>query len=366
MMAKSLAVFALLLLCGTASAQRASITLAQVKLGEKLFHEPLLSIDGTVSCASCHAAKFGSSDNLPVARGVRGLLGNRNTPVLWGVVRVTNGQVVADQLMFHDGRTNGVLRNGQLVRNAASVQAAQPLVNPLEMAFPNGDGQGVQRAMARLQRIGYGKHFAAVYGDGRVTEARYGNAMAAYLASAFQSNNAPVDRRMAGYTRALSPASERGFQLVAAAGCVSCHTPQNGRFTDAGFHNNGYTFFSRGRDPGRIGILPDGSPRNNTTVRAFKTANWEEIQDSGPYMHDGSAPTLESVIEAYACGMQRNAVVNGRTILARDAFIDPRITPQPWSTQDKVAVVSFFKEGFKGTRTNGSRPALPRQLQVRR
>lgn len=347
-------------------AQRADITFAQVKLGEKLFNERLLSVDGTVSCASCHAADKGTSDGLPVARGVRGLLGNRNTPVLFGVVSVNAGRVSADQLMFHDGRTNGVVRNGRLIRNAASVQAAQPLVNPLEMAFPNGDGQGVARAMARLRQVGYGPLFRQVYGNSTITEARYGNAMAAYL-STIQSNDAPIDRRMQGYSRSLSPAAERGFQLVSAAGCMSCHTPSNGRFTDASFHNNGYTFFSRGRDQGRIGILPPGSPRNNTTVRAFKTANWEELQDSGPYMHDGSAPTLESVIEAYQCGMARSAFVNGQNILARDLFIDPRIRPNPWPASENPSVVAFFKEAFRGnSRSNGVKPSLPRGLAGRR
>jgi cytochrome c peroxidase len=281
------------------------------------------------------------------------------------VVSLNQARLQTDPLLFHDGRTNGAVRNGRVVLPSTSVQATQPLVNPLEMAFPNGDGQGVERAMQRLRSAGYGPLFKQVYGDGRITAARYGNAMTAYLAT-LQSNDAPIDRRMRGYSRALSPAAERGFQLVSAAGCMSCHTPQNGRFTDAGFHNNGFAFFSRGRDPGRIGILPDGSPRNNTTVRAFKTPNWEEIQDSGPYMHDGSAPTLESVIEAYQCGMARNAIVNGQSILARDLFIDPRIMPNPWPAFENPNVVQFFKEAFRGKHTNGVKPSLPRGLAVRR
>lgn len=355
-----------LLVVKSASAQRAEITFAQVKLGEKLFNERLLSIDGTVSCASCHQAHRGTSDGLPVARGVGGLLGTRNTPQLWGVVTLEAARLNTDQLLFHDGRTNGRVRNGRVVLASTSVQATQPLVNPLEMAFPNGDGRGVERAMQRLRSAGYGPLFRQVYGDGRITAERYGNAMTAYLAT-LQSNDAPIDRRLQGYSRALSPAAERGFQLVSAAGCMSCHTPRAGRFTDAGFHNNGYTFFSRGRDPGRIGILPAGSPRNNTTVRAFKTANWEELQDSGPYMHDGSAPTLEAVVEAYQCGMTRNAIVNGRNLLARDAFIDARILPNPWPASENPNVVAFLREAFRGrSRTNGVQPSLPRGLAVRR
>jgi cytochrome c peroxidase len=77
-----LAIAMTLLLATPAFAQRAEITFAQVKLGEKLFNERLLSVDGTVSCASCHSASHGTSDGVPVARGVRGLLGNRNSPVL--------------------------------------------------------------------------------------------------------------------------------------------------------------------------------------------------------------------------------------------------------------------------------------------
>lgn len=360
---RSLLAIAVTLILGCpAIAQRAEITFAQVKLGEKLFNERLLSVDGTVSCASCHAADKGSSDGVPVARGVRGLLGNRNTPVLWGVVTLNQARVNTDTLLFHDGRTNGLVRNGQVVLKSTSVQATQPLVNPLEMAFPNNDGQGVERAMQRLRSAGYGPLFKQVYGDGRITQSRYGNAMTAYLAT-LQSNDAPIDRRMQGYQRALSPAAERGFQLVSAAGCMSCHTPQNGRFTDTGFHNNGFAFFSRGRDPGRIGILPDGSPRNNTTVRAFKTPNWEEIQDSQPYFHDGSAPDLETVIDAYAVGMQRVATINGRNVLAKDAFIDPRIVPQNWNAQDKANIVEFFSTAFRGrNKTNGVKPSLPRGL----
>ncbi len=273
---------------------------AEIELGRELFFDPLLSQDGTVSCATCHNPAKGWSDGLPVAVGIRGQAGTRNSPT------IINSSY--SPLMFWDGRTVG-----------ADTQALLPLSNPIEMG-----NQTEQDVLTKLRLVpSYVQKFAEVYGidlqtGSAVTGPRLARAIAAFETTVV-SFDAPIDRRLAGDVNALTPDAEIGFQIFLKANCMSCHTPP--LFTDNLMHNNGMEHAGKilATDAGRFDVLRQRRLRTtNADVRAFKTPTLREIIRTAPYNHAGNFPNLQRVVLHYATGGQK---FDG-TI---DRFIDPRV-----------------------------------------
>ena len=298
-------------------------TMREVALGQAFFNETRLSADNSVSCATCHQPQRGFSDGREQAVGILNQVGQFNTPTIF--------TAVYHPLQFWDGRTTGV-----------DAQALQPLVNPIEMG-----NDTVNQALSRIAgEPVYRAALREIYGDDRFTQARYARAITAFQV-AVSSPNAPIDRRLSGYTRTLSPLAEQGFRVFERLGCASCHAPP--LFTDRGFHNTGVTWLLRERDQvtgdaelGRLDVLPAGSEQTSATVRAWKTPTLRGIDRSGPYTHTGRIPTLEAQVELYARAFARE---NG----AIDPFIDERILAiaraRP-SAEDKRALVRFLREAF--------------------
>lgn len=317
------------------------VTSDRIELGRKLFFDPRLSapvnVGGrlvhTVSCATCHDPDMGWADHNPLAVGVLGRTGTRNSP------SIVNAAY--HPLVFHDGRTVGT-----------SDQSLQPLANRLEM----GD-QSESQAINRIRRIpGYVALFQLAYGPGRnggspVDRDRFAHAVAAFETTII-SFDAPIDRRLAGDVDALTPAAEIGFGIFQAANCASCHKPP--LFTDRAFHNNGMEFASRSRanDSGRFGVLPQNQ-RTNDTVRAFKTGGLREVSRSFPYAHNGAFPDLKSVVRHYNLGGRR---FDGFV----DRFVDPRIRPLGLTEAQEDYLVIFLTEAMNSpSYPYVTRPALP-------
>lgn len=297
--------------------------LARIHLGKMLFFEKGLSDDGTVSCATCHDPARNFTDGRPVAIGVRGLAGVRNTPtVLFAAYK---------PLQFHDGRVTGI-----------NAQALEPIQNAVEM----GD-QSREQVMQRLANSArYRKLFRAAFGDSRVTQARFGLALADFQGT-LVARDTPLEKRMKGYTKTLSPEAERGYQLMQRGSCFECHA--GARLTDFGLHNNGVSFFLRDSDRGRSDILPDDQ-ETAADQGAFATPTLVGIAQTGPYMHNGALPDLESVVRGYNRGWVREDPrrdARGRvvTVRVKDRFQDPRVRPQGWTAADERAVLRCLTEG---------------------
>jgi cytochrome c peroxidase len=298
-------------------------TMQEVALGQAFFHDKRLSLDGTVSCATCHQPARGFSDGLPRATGILGQVGQFNTPTIL--------TAAYHPLQFWDGRTTGI-----------DTQALQPLTNPIEMGNAT-----TNQALSRIAgEPVYRAALLEIYGDSRFTQARFARAITAYQLAA-NSQETRLDRRQAGFTRALSPKAERGYRVFLALNCASCHQP--GLYTDRGFHNTGVSFLMRERDQvtgdpelGRLDVLPAGSELNSSTVRAWKTPTLRGIDRSGPYTHAGVVPDLETQVELYARAFARP---DGSI----DPFIDRRIIEiaraRP-TAQHKSDLVYFLREGF--------------------
>src|SRR5215471_1297085 len=175
------------------------MTAEKVELGRKLFFDTRLSGDGTVSCASCHDPKRAFTDGKPLAEGINGRRGVRNSPTLLNAMFST-GQ-------FWDGR-------------AATLeeQAKMPLTNPNEMG-----NRSIDQVVATLAGIPeYSKAFREVFGGG-VNIDGFAKAVAAFERTLI-SGDAPVDRYLAGDLDALSDQARNGMVLFRGkARCTVCH-----------------------------------------------------------------------------------------------------------------------------------------------
>ncbi len=243
-------------------------TAARVLLGRTLFFDPRLSGDASRSCASCHDPERSWSDGLPRAVGAGGRPLERRTPTLLDVAWGAS--------FFWDGRADTL-----------EAQALAPVVSPEEMDLPLPELEARVAAIA-----GYAPLFASAFPGEPPSGDTIARALAAFERT-LASGTSRFDRWIAGDALALDAAERRGFALfVGEAGCGTCHA--GWRFTDEGFYDLGLA----GDDPGRAGVVP-GVPE---LEHAFKTPTLREVARRGPYLHDGSAATLEDVVLFYDRG----------------------------------------------------------------
>jgi cytochrome c peroxidase len=252
-------------------------TMETIALGRRLYYDPILSSDGTVSCASCHGPDVGFADPRQFSVGVGGKKGGRQAP------SVINAAYYTTQ--FWDGR-------------AASLeeQAVGPMQNPVEMAHTI---EGVTRALAQDKT--YVAEFERAFGPGPVTIERAAKAIASFERTIL-SGNSPFDRYMyVGEQDALNASAKRGLQIFRdpkKANCAVCHTitEEYALFTDNKFHNLGVGANLDGtlQDKGRYEVSKQDADHG-----AFKTPTLRNIAQTAPYMHDGSLKTLKEVVDFY-------------------------------------------------------------------
>ena len=249
-------------------------TPARVELGRKLFFDPRLSGAANMACASCHSPMFGWSDGLPTARGNEGRLLARATP---SILNLAYGK----QFMW-DGRLPTL-----------EAQALAPIVADAEMNMP------MPVLIDRLVGIdAYVQAFEAAYPGEGITPVTIGAALAAFERT-LVSDDTPFDRWVAGDEDAMTEQQVRGFEIFREkerGNCETCHAAPT--FSDEGFHNLGLASFgAKNPDRGRFTQKPvkivDG---------AFKTPMLRGVALTAPYFHDGSAQTLEEVVEHYVKG----------------------------------------------------------------
>lgn len=285
------------------------VTLETLALGKKLFFDPRLSGDSSVSCASCHSPEHGFSDGRKTALGMRKQTGNRNAPT------VLNSAY--SPLQFWDGR-------------AASLedQALGPIANPIEMNLPHGDC--VERLKDDPE---YRTLFVKAFGEGEIGITHIQRALAAYERTVI-SGNSPFDRYFYGGDKtALSAAAVRGLGLFTdrqKGNCTACHLigPKSALFTDGLFHNVGAGLDAEGEltDLGRYELS-----RKEADKGAFKTPSLRNVAESGPYMHDGRLKTLREVVDFYAGGGSSNP------------YLDKQIKPLTLTGLEREDLVVFLE-----------------------
>lgn len=261
------------------------MTAAKVALGQQLYFDKRLSIDGTVSCNSCHNVMGSGTDNRPVSVGVGGRKGGRNAPTVW------NSALLSVQ--FWDGR-------------AATLedQAKGPILNPVEMGMASASD-----AEARIRAIpGYVSQFEQVFGPTQaVTYDHIAQAIATYERT-LMTPNSPVDRYVKGDQGALSAAAIRGMKTVEKVGCTACHMGPDyagpampvgqGFFQKFPIYadNNPYvTQYRLMDDQGRYGVTHDEADKH-----LWRVQTWRNVALTAPYFHTGSVPTLEEAVRVMA------------------------------------------------------------------
>ncbi|GGJ26934.1 cytochrome-c peroxidase [Deinococcus roseus] len=269
----------------------------KIALGKKLFYDPILSQNGTVSCASCHNPDHAFADNQPISPGVEGRKGARNAPTL------TN--VAFRKSFFFEGGAKSL-----------ELQAMGPLTEHNEMA--SDVAETVKKLKASAQYVAL---FKAAFQD-EPSMQHVVEAIASFERT-LVGFDSPYDRFQRGDLTALSESQQRGMELFFdKADCFHCHS--GGNFTDELPHNTALSFFDE--DQGLFRLTS-----RDEDIGKFKTPTLRNIALTAPYMHDGSMATLRETVQHYNDGGESN--LNA----------DPLMRPLGLTDQEIDDVVAFLE-----------------------
>ncbi|MBP9152994.1 MAG: c-type cytochrome [Flavobacteriales bacterium] len=275
------------------------LTKARIELGRKLFYEPLLSLDSSISCGTCHLQEKAFTQELPISLGVDGALGLRNAPTL--------ANIGFAPYFFHDG---GVL--------TLELQSQQPIFSVDEMRF------SIAGFLERIENDAeYKRMFQEAYS--REPDAFGITRAIASFERTFISATSRFDQfEYQGITDALSEQEKQGRTLFfsEAANCSSCHEPP--LFTNYEFENIG--LYLNYADSGRARI----SHLSNDNGK-FKVPTLRNVELTAPYMHNGSLQTLEEVVEHFNSGGVNHPNQS------------EKIQPLNLNQQEKADLVAFLK-----------------------
>lgn len=279
-------------------------SVAKIELGKQLYFDPRLSLDGTVSCNTCHNVMDSGTDNRAFSAGVNAQLGGRSAPTVWNSAFLS--------VQFWDGR-------------AASLedQAKGPILAGVEMAMPSEAA-----VIERLQQIpGYVSQFNRVFGDeSGLTYDNVAKAIAAFERTLITPNS-PVDRYLKGDAAALSASAKRGMQSFESLGCVACHSGVNfagpelpvgtGFYQMFPTYDSPYTSqYQLKADEGRYEATHDDADKHLWRVPTLRN-----VALTAPYFHNGSVKTLDEAVRVMA-KTQLDKTLNEQQVADIVAFLN--------------------------------------------
>ncbi len=276
------------------------LTVEGVALGRKLFSDPILSVDSTVSCGSCHLPEFAFSDTAQFSRGVAGRTGRNSMSI---------ANLAWAPTLFWDGR-------------AASLEAQVlgPVADPVEM------GETWDNVELKLQEhASYPALFDSAFPGEPITRDHVARAIAQFERTLLSSQSR-YDRFLRGEV-GLSDDELEGERIfnTERGDCFHCHGTI--LFSDNRFHNNGLD--ADPIDAGRAGVTGADIDRGR-----FRTPTLRNVELTPPYMHDGRFATLDEVLEHYDGGLHRNAL------------LDPLLLATPEQRRltegERAAVIAFL------------------------
>lgn len=376
----------------------------RARLGQLLFYDKILSGNRNISCATCHAVEFATSDGLSLGIGEGGSgLGPervlstganrplkrvpRNAPALFNLGHKSV------RVMFHDGRLSdedvyGTGFDSPIeewlpagLQSVLAAQALMPLTSQVEMAGSPDENEvaaAINRRIdlawpALVDRIRaipeYVDLFVAAYpevaGAADITPVHIANALDDFQNSEYRATDSPFDRYLRGDRAALSAEEMRGMELFfGEAGCSACHSGP--LLTDQAFHalalpplGPGRTrrFDPYARDVGRMGETDDLED-----AYRFRTPPLRNVALTGPWGHNGAYGSLEGIVRHH---LDPLAALKGwdpaQAVLTRDdgfavidliAFEDSRemerlmrrvdIEPRAMTDADVDAILAFL------------------------
>ncbi len=283
-----------------------------IALGYKLFHDPILSLDSTMSCASCHQVTLGFTDGEALSKGINQKIGRRSAMSLANIAFYKKG-------LFWDGRIN-TLEEQALLPVEDTVELNNSWDNVIEKLKKDSD---------------YPVYFRKAFGITNIDEIdKYLAAKAiAQYEKTLISANSKFDSVQVG-TAVFTKDEKAGYDIffdaspdLPDAECGHCHNAP--LMTTNEYLNNGITLAKTTedfRDVGRGGTT--GNPYDNGK---FRVPSLRNIEKTAPYMHDGRFRTLEEVLNHYNSGGQ-----NGPNT-------SPLIRPLNLNEMHKRQLIAFLK-----------------------
>lgn len=253
-------------------AQSVDVDEAKAALGFALYHDTRLSVDNTVSCATCHGLETAGVDNLQYSEGVEGQKGGVNAPTVYNAVY--------NFVQFWDGRAKTL-----------ADQAAGPPLNPVEMASPSFD-----HIIAKLSADKkFAKEFEKVYPDG-FTQENITDAIEEFERTLITPDSR-FDKWLRGDDSAITADELEGYELFKKYDCATCHVgPNLGGQSYELMGLRKHYFADRGmeltnEDNGRFKETQQERDRHR-----FKVPGLRNIELTWPYYHDGTRSTLEDAV----------------------------------------------------------------------
>ena len=275
---------------------REGFTPAQIDLGRYLFFDPILSMDGTVSCGSCHDPALAFSDGQAQATGIGGQTLPRSAPSLWNV-----------------GFLSTLLWDG--AQSTLEAQMQGPLYSPIEM------GNNPANLLATLNgNRTYQNLFAQAFGQSAITLENVYTAITAFESSLI-SLNSRYDLYAHGYHAALTEDEKAGLNVFRSfvARCAECHTPPlftNQQLAVIGVADAPNVLI----DSGAQAITGDESQRG-----AFRVPSLRNVVRTAPYMHRGQKATLAEAARFYTGG-RGHEVPKGDSLMIHWHIWEPNLT----------------------------------------
>jgi cytochrome c peroxidase len=271
----------------------------KIALGRKLFFDKRLSLDGSISCASCHDPQKAFSDQRSKSIGINGQLSERNAPSILNAAFLKTAMFDAHLATLE-------------------LQAIVPIQEPVEM------GHNMKILIKQLRQIPeYQAAAQAIFG--RDFDAWVLTRSLAAFERSLLSMNAPFDQYMAGNKKAMSKDQLAGWRIFSdELYCTKCHPAPY--FTTYEAANNGlYASYEGKSDQGRFRIHHDSSD-----IGKFKIPSLRNLPLTYPYMHDGSIHSMEAALAHY----QRGG--------AGHPLQDPRILSFELTSREKAQLLAFF------------------------
>lgn len=246
----------------------------KVKLGRQLFHDPRLSKDGSIACATCHDLSRGGTDHLVQPVGVDGVRGDVNTLTV-----------------FNSSNNFRFLWDGRIRTLEEQMHVA--VTSPEEMSATWPD------VVRRLKKASdYAAGFRELYGAG-ISEQTIVDALASFMRS-LVTPDSRFDQYLLGNENAITEDEKRGYELFKSYGCISCHQGVNvggNMFQTFGVMED--YFADRGRtikaDLGRFNV----TGREQDKYK-FRVPTLRNVELTAPYFHDGTATSLPAAVNVMA------------------------------------------------------------------
>ncbi|WP_291131575.1 cytochrome-c peroxidase [Flavobacterium sp. UBA7682] len=286
-------------------------------LGRVLFYDNHLSINNSISCASCHKQQLAFADNVALSRGFENRLTGRNSMGIQNLgfsSTKTLNRVAGMLPLFWDGR-----------ENSTANLIARPITNHVEMGISDLD-----KLVEKLSSLPYYKElFLAAYGSETITVEGISDAVSTFMCS-IRSTESRFDKSNQG-ANGLNATEMKGLALFNNVyNCNNCHQPQNIGYMGKNMFNIGLEYPAKDKGAGAV----SGNPAD---VGSFKIPNLRNVALTAPYMHDGRFATLEDVLDYYSHGIPNDPNLDENLRDKNGAPLRLNIT-----ADDKKAIIAFL------------------------